>query len=45
MTGPEPAPPEEPDRRPVDPDYQQSLDAGLTESFEDFCQRISKEGP
>ncbi|MFF2383672.1 hypothetical protein [Streptomyces sp. NPDC058108] len=24
-------------------DYQQSIDSGLTESFEDFCKRISKE--
>ncbi|MFD8771352.1 hypothetical protein [Streptomyces sp. NPDC059916] len=24
-------------------DFQQSLDSGLTESFEDFCNRISKQ--
>jgi hypothetical protein len=24
-------------------DFQQSLDSGLMESFEDFCTRISKE--
>lgn len=24
--------------------YQASLDAGLTETFDEFCQRISKEG-
>lgn len=31
-------------RRPVDPDYQASLDGGFTESFEDYCTRISKKG-
>jgi hypothetical protein len=30
-------------RRKVDPDYQASIDSGFTESFEDYCQRISKE--
>lgn len=45
MTSPETAPPAEPTSRPVDTDYQASIDSGLTESFEDFCQRISKEGP
>ncbi|MFC9285679.1 hypothetical protein [Streptomyces sp. NPDC057052] len=29
--------------RPVDPDYQASLDGGFTEFFEDYCTRISKE--
>ncbi|GAA4823796.1 hypothetical protein [Streptomyces ziwulingensis] len=28
--------------RTVDPDFQASIDSGLTETFEDFCQRISK---
>lgn len=31
--------------RRTDPDYQASVDAGLTESFEDFCKRISREKP
>ena len=43
MTAPQDAPPAEPDSQPVDPDYQQSLDAGLTETFEDYCKRTSKE--
>jgi hypothetical protein len=30
-------------RRTVDPDFQASVDGGFTESFEDFCQRISQE--
>lgn len=25
-------------------DYQQSIDSGLTESFEDYCERITKGG-
>ncbi|MFJ6729452.1 hypothetical protein ACIQPQ_31570 [Streptomyces sp. NPDC091281] len=29
--------------RPADPDFQASIDGGFTESFEDFCNRISKE--
>lgn len=29
-------------RRAVDPDFQQSLDDRLTESFEAFCERISR---
>lgn len=29
--------------RHTDPDYQASLDAGLTESFEEFCDRISQQ--
>lgn len=29
--------------RRVDPDYQASIDGGFTESFEDFCQRISRQ--
>jgi hypothetical protein len=28
-------------RRP-DPDFQASIDGGFTESFEDYCTRISK---
>jgi hypothetical protein len=28
--------------RDVDPDFQASINEGLTESFEDFCRRISK---
>ncbi|WP_405964778.1 hypothetical protein OG713_34580 [Streptomyces sp. NBC_00723] len=28
-------------RRAVDRDFQASLDSGLTESFEDYCTRIS----
>jgi hypothetical protein len=31
-------------RRPTDPDFQASIDGRFTESFEDFCTRISKEG-
>lgn len=31
--------------RRTDPDFQQSIDEGLTESFEEFCQRISQERP
>lgn len=30
------------DRAP-DPDFQASIDGGFTESFEDYCTRISKE--
>lgn len=30
--------------RRADPDFQASVDGGFTESFEDFCDRISKEG-
>lgn len=30
------------DRTP-DPDFQASVDGGFTESFEAFCERISKE--
>jgi hypothetical protein len=30
-------------RRPADPDFQASIDGGFTESFEDYCTRISKE--
>lgn len=45
MTGPQAAPPAEPDSRPVDPDFQASIDAGLTETFEDYCKRTSREGP
>jgi hypothetical protein len=29
----------------VDPDFKKSIDGGFTESFEDYCQRISKEKP
>ncbi|MGW0584468.1 hypothetical protein ACWD25_53225 [Streptomyces sp. NPDC002920] len=29
-------------RRPADPDYQASIDGGFTESFEDYCNRISQ---
>jgi hypothetical protein len=29
-------------RRPVDPDFQASIDGRFTESFEDFCERISR---
>lgn len=29
-------------RRPVDPDFQLSVDGGFTESFEAFCERISR---
>jgi len=32
-------------RRPADPDFQASIDGCFTESFEDYCQRISKEQP
>ncbi|MER8004827.1 hypothetical protein [Streptomyces sp. NPDC094149] len=28
---------------PVDSDYQQSVDGGFTESFEDYCTRISRQ--
>jgi hypothetical protein len=31
--------------RRMDPDYQTSMDSGLTESLEDFCKRISRETP
>ena len=27
---------------PVDPDFKASIDSGLTESFEDYCTRISQ---
>lgn len=27
--------------RPVDPDFQASIDGGFTESFEDYCTRTS----
>jgi hypothetical protein len=30
-------------RPAVDPDFQASIDGGFTESFEDYCNRISKE--
>jgi hypothetical protein len=30
------------DQQPRKTDFQQSLDSGLMESFEDFCTRISK---
>jgi hypothetical protein len=30
-------------QRTVDPDFKASLDGGFTESFEDYCTRISKE--
>ncbi|MEU9323272.1 hypothetical protein AB0D91_05570 [Streptomyces canus] len=30
-------------RRQPDPDFQASIDAELTESFEAYCDRISKE--
>ena len=29
-------------RRTVDPDFQASIDGGFTESYEDYCQRISQ---
>lgn len=29
-------------KRPVDPDFRASLDGGFTESFEDYCTRISQ---
>lgn len=32
-------------RQPVDPDFQESINAGLTETFEDYCKRTSKEAP
>lgn len=28
--------------RPVDADYRASIDGGFTESFEDYCARISR---
>ncbi|MFJ8929312.1 hypothetical protein ACIRLA_22305 [Streptomyces sp. NPDC102364] len=31
------------DQQPRKSDFQQSLDDGFTETFEDFCTRISKE--
>lgn len=27
---------------PADPDFQASIDGGFTESFEDYCTRISR---
>jgi hypothetical protein len=32
-------------QRTPDPDFQKSIDGGFTESFEDYCTRISKEKP
>lgn len=29
-------------QRPADPDFQASIDGGFTESFEDYCARISR---
>lgn len=29
-------------RRQTDPDFQASIDGGFTESFEDYCTRISQ---
>jgi hypothetical protein len=29
-------------RRPVDPDFQASIDGKFTESFEEFCDRMSR---
>ena len=44
MTADEPAAPDVAGRK-VDPDFQASIDTGLTETFEDYCTRTSKEGP
>lgn len=44
MTADEPAAPDVASRE-VDPDFQASIDAGLTETFEDYCKRTSKETP
>jgi hypothetical protein len=30
--------------RRVDPDFKASVDGGFTESFEDYCTRISQKG-
>jgi hypothetical protein len=31
--------------RQTDPDFQASVDGGFTESFEDYCTRISQKEP
>jgi hypothetical protein len=31
------------DRQDLDPDFQASIDGKFTESFEDYCDRISRE--